>query len=77
VSFRTSSPLDDTILAGLPHTNLEVNGDRVRFFSSSPEAVLRELFAAGVQMRDLEVVGADLEEAFLNLTHAAEEEATG
>jgi hypothetical protein len=45
-------------------------------FSSSPETLLRELFASGVEISDLEVVGADLEEAFLNLTHAAEQEAT-
>jgi ABC-2 type transport system ATP-binding protein len=76
VSFRIAAPLDQTILASLPHAKLEVDGDRVRLFSSSPETLLRELFASGVEISDLEVVGADLEEAFLNLTHAAEQEAT-
>jgi hypothetical protein len=36
--------------------------------------VLRELFNRGVEIRDLTVVGADLEEAFLAITHEAEKE---
>jgi hypothetical protein len=34
--------------------------------------VLRTLFHRGVEMHDLEVVGADLEEAFLSLTRRPE-----
>jgi hypothetical protein len=34
--------------------------------------VLRELFRRGVDVVDLEVTGADLEEAFLALTRRAE-----
>jgi hypothetical protein len=33
---------------------------------------LRELFRRGVDISDLQVVGADLEEAFISLTHQAE-----
>jgi len=44
----------------------------VRFLTNEPETVLRALFERGVEMRDLEVAGADLEEAFLSLTRRAE-----
>jgi hypothetical protein len=44
----------------------------VRFLSTEPESVLGALFARGVRFRDLEVVGADLEEAFLSLTNERE-----
>jgi len=39
--------------------------------SPEPEAVLQALFARGASLRNLEVVGAGLEEAFLTLTHGA------
>ena len=68
LSFVTEAALDDDALAGLPVRGLEVSGARVRMLSSEPEAVLRALFARGVVVRDLEVVGADLEDAFLSLT---------
>jgi hypothetical protein len=40
----------------------------VHLLSNEPETVLRALFERGVVVRDLEVTGADLEEAFLSLT---------
>jgi hypothetical protein len=40
----------------------------VRFLSEAPEPVLAELFRRGAEIRDLEVGGADLEDAFLALT---------
>ena len=45
----------------------------MRFLTSEPEKVLRALFERGVEMRDLEVAGADLEEAFLSLTRRSEQ----
>jgi ABC-2 type transport system ATP-binding protein len=72
VSFRTDPPLDP---AGLPSPDvrgLAVDGPRVRFLSNEPEAVLGELFAHGIRPIELEVVGADLEEAFLDLTNGAQ-----
>jgi ABC-2 type transport system ATP-binding protein len=48
--------------------NLEIADHRVRLLSNEPEAVLRALFERGVAVRDLEVTGADLEEAFLIMT---------
>lgn len=68
VSFRT---LADPDLTGLEATALRVDGERVSFLTNRPEAVLRELFRRGVEIADLEVRGADLEEAFLSLTGAA------
>jgi ABC-2 type transport system ATP-binding protein len=68
VHFRTSGALDAAMLDGLPLTRFERSGDRVRLLSAEPETVLRELFRRGVAVDDLQVVGADLEEAFLALT---------
>jgi ABC-2 type transport system ATP-binding protein len=68
VLFRTAGTLDAAMLDGLPVTRFERSGDRVRLLSAEPEAVLRELFRRGVAVDDLQVVGADLEEAFLALT---------
>jgi ABC-2 type transport system ATP-binding protein len=66
--FRTAGTLDEAALEGLPVTAVERTGDHVRLLSAEQEAVLRELFRRGVVLSDLEVAGADLEEAFLALT---------
>ncbi|HEX6348473.1 MAG TPA: ABC transporter ATP-binding protein [Candidatus Dormibacteraeota bacterium] len=71
VSFTTEQPLSPEALAGLPHSRIEIDGLRVRLLSNEPEAVLGALFRRGVHLHDLEVVGADLEEAFLTLTSRA------
>jgi len=71
VSFRTAAPLTPTALAGLPVTGLSVTDATVRFLTNEPEAVLAELFRRGTTMTDLEVTGADLEEAFLAITGPA------
>jgi ABC-2 type transport system ATP-binding protein len=68
VHFRTTPGLDAAVFEGLPVTALECVGDRVRLLSAAPETVLRELFRRGVSVAELEVAGADLEEAFLTLT---------
>ena len=74
VSFSTGRQLGEADFRGLPYSRLEIDGSRVRLFSSAPEALLRDLFGRGIELADLEVVGADLEEAFLALTHEAEKE---
>jgi len=72
VSFSVArAPAADTF-GGLAVSALEASDGRVRFLTNEPEAVLRALFERGVEMRDLEVAGADLEEAFLSLTRRAE-----
>ena len=59
------------VVAGIrmaPVTFLEIAEGRVRLLSREPEALLADLFRRGVDIGELEVVGADLEEAFLALT---------
>jgi len=73
VSFSVAVPLGDEALAGLPVTSVQRSGPRVRLLSNAPEAVLRALFERGVAVADLEVTGADLEEAFLALTRREED----
>jgi ABC-2 type transport system ATP-binding protein len=68
VTFTTPHPLPAGALAGLAGTSTEVSDRRVRLLTNDPESLLRELFRRGVEISDLEVVGADLEEAFLTLT---------
>ena len=68
VAFTSSTPLSEADFAGLAHTHLELSGGHVRILTPEPEAVLAALFARGVAIADLEVAGADLEEAFLALT---------
>jgi ABC-2 type transport system ATP-binding protein len=68
VSFRSDHPLTEADFEGLPYTSLDLQEASVRLLSNEPESVLKDLFGRGVQIRDLEVVGADLEEAFISLT---------
>ncbi len=74
VSFVAGRDLAESDFAGLPLSHLDLDGPRARLLSNEPEAVLRNLFSAGLEIHELEVVGADLEEAFLTLTGHAREE---
>ncbi|HEY4026139.1 MAG TPA: ABC transporter ATP-binding protein [Candidatus Dormibacteraeota bacterium] len=68
VTFDTDDALGEADFRDMPVNHLEVSGGHVRLLSNQPEAVLGALFGRGVSIRNLEVVGADLEEAFLALT---------
>jgi ABC-2 type transport system ATP-binding protein len=68
VAFTVADALPAGTFDGLAVTALETTNGRVRFLTSAPESVLRALFERGVDLRELEVAGADLEEAFLSLT---------
>jgi len=68
ISFTSSAPLDAATLSGLPVSSSAVADHRVTLMTSDPQAVLRELFRRQVDLSNLEVRGADLEEAFLSLT---------
>jgi ABC-2 type transport system ATP-binding protein len=68
ITFTTTG-LDGDKLEGLPLTSQHIEDHRVRLLTNAPEDVLRELFRRGVEMRNLEVAGADLEEAFVAMTH--------
>jgi ABC-2 type transport system ATP-binding protein len=68
ITFRVAAGVGDAAFRGLPVQSLEVRDHRVGLLSSEPEQVLKALFERGVTIQDLEVTGADLEEAFLSLT---------
>jgi ABC-2 type transport system ATP-binding protein len=72
VSFVVAHPLPVEAFGQLAIAALDVSDGRVRFLTNEPETVLRALFEHGVEMRELEVSGADLEEAFLSLTRRTE-----
>ena len=72
VSFTSTRPVTQAELDGLPITASEVKHQRYVLVTGEPEAVLRELFRRGVDINDLEVTGAGLEEAFLALTGGPE-----
>ena len=69
IVFTTSAAVGDDAFAGLPLNSRNVEGGRVRLLTNEPEAVLRELFRRGIEIANLEVSGADLEEAFVAMTH--------
>jgi ABC-2 type transport system ATP-binding protein len=75
VVFTTDHELKESELAGLPYSALTIDGNRARMLSNEPEALLREVFRRGLEVRDLEVAGADLEEAFITLTSHRPDEA--
>ena len=68
VAFTVAEALPAGAFDGLAITALESANGHVRFLTNEPERVLRALFARGVALRDLEVAGVDLEDAFLSLT---------
>ena len=69
VTFSVSGPTDESMFAGLPLKSSQIEDHRVRLLTNEPESVLSELFRRGVAIRNLEVAGADLEEAFVAMTH--------
>jgi ABC-2 type transport system ATP-binding protein len=79
VSARTiratlpSVPLDDlTALAGV--TNADRHGDAVSLLCADSDAAVRALLAAFPSARDIEIAGAGIESAFLQLTVNVPEE---
>ncbi len=69
VTFAVTGQIDESAFAGLPLKSQQVDDHRVRLLTNEPETVLAELFRRGVPVRELEVSGADLEEAFVAMTH--------
>jgi ABC-2 type transport system ATP-binding protein len=64
----TSAALTEKDLEGLPVTTSTFVDRTVQLLTNQPEAVLRELFRRSVEISELEVSGADLEDAFISLT---------
>jgi ABC-2 type transport system ATP-binding protein len=60
---------DATTLATLPAvTEVDVRGNAVRLVSDDADRTVREIFRMDLPIHDLEVTGADLEDAFIALT---------
>jgi ABC-2 type transport system ATP-binding protein len=68
ISFTAAGQLRFDALPGV--TTADRRGDTVVLTTGDPEATLRALLADGGRLPDLEVRGASLEEAVLNLTGA-------
>src|ERR1700694_3628664 len=64
----TAVALTDKDLEGLPVSAVTIKDGSVQLLTNQPESVLRALFQRGVEISDLEVSGADLEDAFIALT---------
>ena len=62
--------LDEKDLQGLPVSAVTIKDHSFQLLTNQPEEVLRELFRRDVRISDLEVSGADLEDAFIALTHS-------
>lgn len=72
VSFNSHPTPSPGLFIGLPVMGLEILDARVRFLTSEAESVLWALRDRGVAVGDLLVSGADLEDAFVHLTHHSE-----
>jgi ABC-2 type transport system ATP-binding protein len=69
VALRFRGPAPRAFLESLPATTLQLDGDRATMLSADPVRVVREvMLARGDEVVDLDVGGADLEEAFVQLT---------
>jgi ABC-2 type transport system ATP-binding protein len=77
-TIRATLPQADlAAIAALPGvTNVDTRGAAVVINCSDSDAALRALLAAFPQAHDIEVTGAGLEEAFLQLTADADPEIT-
>jgi ABC-2 type transport system ATP-binding protein len=63
-----ATAIDEKILQDLPVSAVTIKDRSVQLLTNQPEAVLRALFQRGVEISELEVSGADLEDAFIALT---------
>jgi ABC-2 type transport system ATP-binding protein len=60
--------LSEKDLEGLPVSAVTIKDHSVQLLTNKPELVLRQLFQRDVDVSDLEVSGADLEDAFIAMT---------
>jgi ABC-2 type transport system ATP-binding protein len=68
----SSQRFEAALLDGLPVTSVETREGRTVVLTNSAEPVVRRLLERVPDLAGLEVRGADLEEAFVALTHEAE-----
>jgi ABC-2 type transport system ATP-binding protein len=72
VTFDLAEP-DAAVLRSLPAvTGTTIHDQAVRLTTSDADTTVRALYTAGLPIRNLEVAGADLEDAFIALTTATE-----
>jgi len=60
--------LSEKDLESLPVSTVTIKDHSVQLLTNKPELVLRQLFQRNVDISDLEVTGADLEDAFIAMT---------
>jgi len=68
VSFTAARAMNESDFSGLPLQTLTLDGMRVEILTAQPEALLQALFQRGDSIADLEVAGASLEQAVMQLT---------
>jgi ABC-2 type transport system ATP-binding protein len=68
VSFDATTTLDAKVFTDVPVYRLEIAQHHITLLTPQPEVVVRHVFHEGIDLNNLEVVGASLEEAFLTLT---------
>jgi ABC-2 type transport system ATP-binding protein len=74
ISFDVSAPLRPELFARLPVQQLELGNQHVTLLTPKLETVLRAVFTQPVDITNLEVTGAGLEEAFFHLTQDQSEQ---
>jgi ABC-2 type transport system ATP-binding protein len=77
VRFATPHRVEPALFDGLPVEGLSTQDGVTTLLTPRPEGILRRLFEAGTDVSELEVVGADLEEAFLEITRKGRDEEEG
>ena len=75
ISFRTPHMTLEELNALVGAQTFQLIGNKFELLTRDPDAVLATLSKHGVELSDLEVVGAGLEEAFLQLTGTGRSEA--
>ena len=68
VSFKLEAGETKTLEHFQNVQRFNVTGDSVNLYTLEPEKVLQEIFANGLQISNLSVTGAGLEEAFMEIT---------
>jgi len=74
VAFDVDEPLQADLFAQLPVRQLELGDRHVSFLTPKLETVLRALFTQPVEITNLAITGASLEEAFFHLTQDQSEQ---
>ncbi|NGN65689.1 ABC transporter ATP-binding protein [Streptomyces sp. A7024] len=75
IAFDLDGPVPEEVLCDLPELrHFEVSGRTVRMQSGDADATVHALYAAGLYPRGLEVSGLGLEQAFIAITTAEDED---